>query len=67
MQDKLITPFVKATRDMDTYRQSTTNDYNSLKKQHPKVIKLLKKKVKPKQILIVLKVVMMNWDFYQIH
>jgi len=45
MQDKLITPFVKATRDMDTYRQSTTNDYNSLKKQHPKVVKLLKKKV----------------------
>ena len=45
LQEKLITPFIKGTRDMDAARQSTTNDYSSLKKQHPKVVKLLKKKV----------------------
>ena len=45
-KENLFDPFAKGIRDWNSYKQAMSNDYNELKKQFPKVGKMLNKKVK---------------------
>jgi len=45
-KENLFTPFAKAIRAHDTYRQNMANEWRQLKKDNPKVVEILNKKVK---------------------
>ena len=45
-KENLLDPFAKASREWNSYKQAMSNDYKALKKQFPKVRKMLNNKVK---------------------
>ena len=45
LEDALIKPFLRGQNNIDASKQSTTNDYKTLKKNYPEIAKKLRKKV----------------------
>jgi len=45
LEDALVRPFLRGQNNIDSSRQATTNDYAALKKNYPKIVKKLGKKV----------------------